>query len=147
MSAEFDSTQTWPRTLNPPKLPTDQQNRAMVTATLANLKHHAKRRNSTKVNELVGTLQDLLTNNVSGDNQNHSPDATTMDFSRTIMKPIREEPHFDSMILCESPKAQRAPSRMNSIVSYADGIGSVLDFPAAAAPVIEDPDEPVSFLY
>uniref|UniRef100_A0A914QDH3 Uncharacterized protein n=1 Tax=Panagrolaimus davidi TaxID=227884 RepID=A0A914QDH3_9BILA len=144
MSADFDSTQTWPRSLNPPKLPTSEaQTRAKVTAALANLKHHAKRRDSARVTELVGTLQDLLTN---PDQSKDSPDATALDFSRTTMKPIREEPYFDSMILCESPKVarSRAPSRMNSI-SYADGIGSVLDLPVAAMPVIEDPEEPVSF--
>uniref|UniRef100_A0AC34GSR5 Potassium channel domain-containing protein n=1 Tax=Panagrolaimus sp. ES5 TaxID=591445 RepID=A0AC34GSR5_9BILA len=141
MSAEFDSTQTWPRSVNPPKLPAEAATRAKVTAALANLKHHAKRRDSARVTELVGTLQDLLTN---ADPNKDSPDATAIDFSRTTMKPIREEPYFDSMILCESPKVarSRAPSRMNSI-SYADGIGSVLDFPVAANPVIEDPDEPV----
>uniref|UniRef100_A0A914XVD5 Uncharacterized protein n=1 Tax=Panagrolaimus superbus TaxID=310955 RepID=A0A914XVD5_9BILA len=146
MSAEFDSTQTWPRTLNPPKLPSEAATRAKVTAALANLKHHAKRRDSARVTELVGTLQDLLTN--ADSSIKDSTDATAIDFSRTTMKPIREEPYFDSMILCESPKVARSrvPSRRNSI-SYADGIGSVLDFPVAANPVIEDPDEPVSFSF
>uniref|UniRef100_A0A914QHF8 Uncharacterized protein n=1 Tax=Panagrolaimus davidi TaxID=227884 RepID=A0A914QHF8_9BILA len=138
METDFVSTQTWPRAQNPPKLLNDYQTRAHLQTTLANLKHYSK--NDEKINELVTSLYDVL---AKMDNEKSGSSRSSHDaISPRQIGVIREEPHFESMILCDTTSSSKPVSRVSSI-QYVDGIGGETRIET----IKEDEIEPVSFYW
>uniref|UniRef100_A0AC34FC03 Potassium channel domain-containing protein n=1 Tax=Panagrolaimus sp. ES5 TaxID=591445 RepID=A0AC34FC03_9BILA len=116
MEGDFGSTQTWPKSQNPQKLLSNYQTRAHLQTTLANLKLYSK--NDEKVNELVTSLYDVLAK--IDLEKGTSSNAITAAAQRQNIGVIREEPHFESMILCDTTSSKPV-SRVSSI-QYVDGI-------------------------
>uniref|UniRef100_A0AC35GGD7 Uncharacterized protein n=1 Tax=Panagrolaimus sp. PS1159 TaxID=55785 RepID=A0AC35GGD7_9BILA len=138
MDSNLSSISTWPRNQTPPRIiappnnnNSDSTNRVIFTATLANLKQYAKKNDSPKARELIQAIQNFLSvNDINEDGIKYQSNT------------IRQEPHFDSMILCDSEKT----AETRRIESDETNISSVLHFPTALETHINEPFEPVSSL-
>ena len=123
-TSDFESIQTWPRSQNPQKLLSDYQTRAQLQTTLANLKHYSTKCNDEKINELVNSLYTVLMKNGGSTEKaltsNHSISSPPKTRHGEIGV-IREEPHFESMIICDTTTSKPV-SRVSSI-QFVDGVG------------------------
>uniref|UniRef100_A0A914Z5N6 Potassium channel domain-containing protein n=1 Tax=Panagrolaimus superbus TaxID=310955 RepID=A0A914Z5N6_9BILA len=138
MDSNLSSISTWPRNQTPPRIakPLDSNNansnRAIFTATLANLKQYAKKHDSQKARELIQAIQNFLSVTDITDYNNAGAG------DRYQSNTIREEPHFDSMILCDTERT----AETRRIDSGETNISNVLNFPVTPS-IEEESHEPV----
>uniref|UniRef100_A0A7E4ZR07 Ion_trans_2 domain-containing protein n=1 Tax=Panagrellus redivivus TaxID=6233 RepID=A0A7E4ZR07_PANRE len=115
-----DVTQTWPRSQNPQKLLSNYHARAQIQTTLANLKHYSQVNDDVKVNELLNSLYESLNVN-SGDETATASSTSNVNLANRTIGVIREEPHFESMIICEEPETRASSIGSISYVNGNDG--------------------------